>query len=94
MSETLIGPIIVAILGMVGNIIVATTSANKSQAILATKFEDAQKRTDEKIDDLTKKVEKHNNVVERVAVLERDNKTAFNRIDELRSDIKDLRKEI
>ena len=93
MSEAIIGSIIVAILGMIGNIIVATTSANKSQAILTTKFEDAQKRTDEKIDDLTKKVEKHNNVVERVAVLERDNKTAFNRIDELRGDIKDLQKE-
>lgn len=45
-----------------------------------------------KVDELRKDVEKHNQLVERVAVLERDNKTAFNRIDELRDDVKALDK--
>lgn len=45
-----------------------------------------------KVDELRKDVEKHNNLVERVAVLERDNKTAFNRIDEVRADIKAIAK--
>lgn len=44
-----------------------------------------------KVDDLKKQVEKHNNLVERTAVVERDLKTAFNRIDETRADIRDLR---
>ena len=44
-----------------------------------------------KVDELRKDVEKHNQLVERVAVLERDNKTAFNRIDENRDDIRDVR---
>lgn len=37
-----------------------------------------------KIENLTKTVEKHNGVVERVAVLEKENTTAFKRIDELK----------
>ena len=44
-----------------------------------------------KVDELRKDVEKHNQLVERVAVLERDNKTAFNKIDELRDDVKAIR---
>lgn len=43
-----------------------------------------------KVDDLKKQVEKHNNLVERMAVAERDLKTAWKRIDELREDFKDL----
>lgn len=44
-----------------------------------------------KVDELRKDVEKHNQLIERVAVLERDNKTAFNKIDENRDDIKEVR---
>ena len=38
----------------------------------------------EKIDDLTAKVEKHNQLVERVTRIERDMVTAFNRLDDLK----------
>jgi len=47
-----------------------------------------------KVDELAKKVEKHNNLIERMAIVERDLKTSFNRIDELRSDIKELQREV
>lgn len=43
-----------------------------------------------KVDELSKKVEKHNNVVERTACLERDVKSAFIRLDEVKDDIKRL----
>lgn len=45
-----------------------------------------------KVDELKKQIEKHNSVIERVFVLERDVKTSFNRIDELRDDIRDLQR--
>ena len=45
------------------------------------------KLMDYRLGELEKKVEKHNNVIERTFMLERDNKTAFKRIDELRGDI-------
>ena len=44
-----------------------------------------------KVDELRKDVEKHNQLVERTAVVERDVKTAFNKIDENREDIKEVR---
>ena len=44
-----------------------------------------------KVDELRKDVEKHNQLVERTAVVERDVKTAFNKIDENRDDIKEVR---
>ena len=40
-----------------------------------------------KVDELKKQVEKHNNLIERTAVMERDLKTAFSRIDDMRDDI-------
>ena len=44
-----------------------------------------------KIDTLSKRVEKHNNMVERTYILERDMKTAFNQIEEIKRDIKELK---
>ena len=40
-----------------------------------------------KVDELKKQVEKHNNLIERTAVVERDLKTAFSKIDDMRDDI-------
>lgn len=44
-----------------------------------------------KVDTLAQQVKEHNKLVERTAVVERDVKTAFNRIDENRQDIKEVR---
>lgn len=41
-------------------------------------------RMETKVDNLAAQVEKHNSVVERTAVLERDMKTAYHHIDELK----------
>lgn len=41
-----------------------------------------------RIEQLEKKMEKHNNLVERVAVLERDDKTQWLRIDELKDQVR------
>lgn len=41
-----------------------------------------------RIQQLEKKMEKHNNLVERVAVLERDDKTQWLRIDELKDQLR------
>lgn len=43
--------------------------------------------TEYQINELSKKVEKHNQVIERMALAEKDIKTAFNRIDDLRADM-------
>lgn len=50
----------------------------------------ANKLTTYRIEQLEKKVDKHNSVVERVAIIERDIKTVFRRMDEAREDIKEV----
>ena len=69
--------VLVAVLSMVG------TTIGSVLGILAS-----NKLTMYRISELEKKVDKHNTVIERVAVLERDSKTVFNRIDEIRDEMK------
>lgn len=47
------------------------------------------KLTNYRIEQLEKKVEKHNSVVERTAVLERDLKSAWHSINEIKEDIRE-----
>lgn len=73
--------IITAILALVGTVI-------GSIAGIMT----ANKLTVYRIDELEKKVEKHNSVIERVALMERDNATQWKRIDELKQDLDEIKK--
>lgn len=77
-----IGEIVVAVLALIGTIVGSALANSKTQALIGYR-----------LDELEKKVEKHNQVVERTSVLERDMKTVFNRIDEMHNDVKELRKE-
>ena len=43
-----------------------------------------------RIDELTKKVEKHNNVVERMALQEQQAKTMWKKIDDIQDELKNL----
>lgn len=47
-----------------------------------------------RIEQLEKKVEQYNVVTERVALLEKDNTDQWARIDEMRADIKDIKREV
>lgn len=72
MSES----IIVALLALAG-----TTLGSLAGVLTANKL------TNYRISELEKKVDKHNSVMERTSVLERDVQTAYVRLDELREDI-------
>lgn len=80
--------IAVAIVGAVPALVTAVVSVALNNRVVNVKLEALQKQFDK----LDAKVTAHNNFMERIAVLERDDKTAFNRIDELREDIHDLQK--
>ena len=51
----------------------------------------ANKLTMYRIEQLEKKVDKHNTIIERTAVLERDLKTAFSKIDDIKEELKEQR---
>lgn len=79
--------VIIAIIGAIPALITAVVSVYLNNRVLNVKIDGLQKQFDK----MEIKLDKHNQVVERVAILERDNKTAFNRIDENRDDISHLR---
>ena len=74
-----IGAIVTAAVFIIGSY-VAMKNANNQQ-FQELKVDMA--RVETKVDDLKETVDKHNHVVEKVAVNSRDIKTAFNKIDEL-----------
>ena len=72
MSDAIIVALIGGICTAIPSLIATVVINNKSIAVMQYKIED-----------LTKKVEKHNNVVERMAVAENSIKSAHRRIDDL-----------
>ena len=68
--------IILKIIEVTAPLIVALVSVYLSNRLVAYR-----------LDKLEKKVEKHNQVVERVALLEQDNNAQWKRIDELKAEV-------
>jgi hypothetical protein len=75
--------IIVGVLSLIGTLV------GSLGGILA-----ANKLTNYRISELEKKVEKHNNVIERVTILEQSTNTAWKRIDEIKAAVNDLKTEV
>lgn len=69
--------IVVGVLSLVG-----TLCGTFAGIITSTKL------TNYRIEQLEKKVEKHNSVVERTAVIERDLKSVWHNIDEIREEVR------
>ena len=95
MSDEIIVAIVTAAVSLIGTII-TVLAANRqtlatldkkselSDAKLDAKLERHQAVTDTKIDELTRKVEKHNNLIERTYILE-------GQMSEVKHDIRDLK---
>lgn len=87
MTEAIIAAIITGVLSLIG-VIASNTSTQKLTAykIDELKTDTADKIKDLKDDfsDLKVKVEKHNNLVERMAVVEQSCKSAHHRLDDLK----------
>ena len=69
------GEIIVAVISLIG-----TLFGTFAGILTSTKL------SNYRIDQLEKKVEKHNSVIERTAILERDIKTVWHEIDEIKQE--------
>lgn len=76
----------VAIIGAIPALITAVVSIALNNRVLNVKLENIQQR----LERIEKKQDETNHVKERVAMLERDDKTTFMRIDELRDEIHQL----
>lgn len=74
----MIDTIIVAAISLIGTLAGSYFANNKTTALLSYRLEQ-----------LERKVEKHNSVVERTFQLENNMQTAFSRIDEIRGELHD-----
>lgn len=75
-----IGSIVTVIVAIVGGYVAMKNANNEKFNALSVQIASLS----QEVKDLRSDVEKHNNVVERTAVNERDIKTAFHHIDELK----------
>lgn len=75
--------ITIALITSASSLLVAVVSVMMNNRILGFK-----------VDELRKQVEKHNNVVEKVALLQQDASTQWKRIDELHKDVERLKEEL
>ena len=80
MSEAIVVALITGGMSLIGVVITCMAAARKTEKAAAV----AQAVTDTKIDELSRKVEKHNNMIERTYQLE-------GRMNEVEHDIKDLK---
>ena len=79
---------------MTSEVLVAVLSLHGTSFGSVTGIMAANKLTNYRIAELEKKVDKHNTIIERFALLEQDNKIQWNRIDDLRSSMDEIKKEI
>ena len=79
--------VLIAVLALVGTIAGSYMANNKTQALLNYRMDEMEKKVD-------KQGAENATVKEDVTILKRDMKTAFNRIDEIRADVKEIKKEI
>ena len=75
--------IIVAVLALIG------TAVGSLGGILT-----ANKLTNYRIEMLEKKVDKHNEVIERVALIEHDSEAQWKRLDELHEELETIKKQV
>lgn len=79
MEPSVLATIISSVITGLVALVVASIQHNKTAALMGYR-----------LDVLEKKMDKHNQLQDRMIIQERDMKTVFNRIDELRSDVKEM----
>ena len=89
--EMLITEIIVAILALIGTLFGSYVANNKTTAVMQVEMDhiksdmaDMKEEMKADIKELDEKVHKHNNLVERMAIVEQSAKSAHHRIDEMK----------
>lgn len=79
------GSVIVAVIGLIGNIIISKANFNKAVMEMKAEFDKHNAIQDTKMDELTREVREHNNFARRMPVVE-------DQIKRLQDDVKELKK--
>ena len=84
--EQYIVQIIIALLGTIGACVGSYMANNKTQALLNYRMDTVEKKIDKQEKDLEP-------IKEDVTILKRDMKTAWTRIDDVRAEVKEIKRE-
>jgi len=79
MSGELTVAVIVAVLGLIGNVMGSYLANSKTTAVMQEQIRDVK----EDIGTLSNRVDKHNNLIERMALVEASTKSAHKRLDDM-----------
>ena len=74
----------------IATIIAALISGGVSLLVSSHQHSKRMALIEYRIGELEDKMDKHNNLIERVAIIERDLKTNFNRVDEIREEVREI----
>ena len=90
--ESIIAAVIAGVLAAGASIYASRAANDKLVAVLSERLDRYKESTDEKIDELSQHVERHNNLIERMTVQEMHTQSQWKRIDELKEDVDELKK--
>ena len=74
----------------IATIIAALISGGVSLLVSSHQHSKSMALIEYRIGELEDKMDKHNNLIERVAIIERDLETNFNRVDEIREEVREI----
>lgn len=81
----------VSLITAISTIIGAIISGAVSLLVSSKQYDKSMALIEYRIGELEGKMDKHNNLVERVAIVERDLKTNWTRVDEIKAEVKTIR---
>lgn len=82
--DSIVGSLITAIAGGIPAVIAVVLSNRSHDKVI----DERMKNTNDRISELSARVEKHNNLIERMAIVEQSTKSAHHRLDDVVSQLK------
>lgn len=82
--DNIVGSLITAIAGGIPAVIAVVLSNRSHDKVI----DERMKNTNDRISELSARVEKHNNLIERMAIVEQSTKSAHHRLDDVVSQLK------
>jgi predicted patatin/cPLA2 family phospholipase len=89
--ESIIAAIIAGVLAGGASVYASRAANDKLVAVLTERLDNHKEQTARQIDELSERVDKHNNLVERMVVQEMSTEAQWKRIDEMRADIENFK---
>ena len=89
--ESILAAIIAGVLAAGASVYASRAANDKLVAVLTERLDNHKEQTARQIDELSTRVDKHNNLVERMVMQEMSTEAQWKRIDEMREDLERIK---